>query len=143
VNAPALAAARGVVVELEAAEESVEYVSLIRLTGTVGDHEVALAGTVGGKGPMLVEILGHEAELPFSPHVVVIKNSDTPGMIGRVGTYLGEVGVNIANMVVGRSRVTGEAALMGLNLDQQLTPEQVDGLRSLEGIENARYLELG
>jgi D-3-phosphoglycerate dehydrogenase len=142
VNAPAMARSRGINLDLASSEESVEYVSLLRVSGTVGDREVSLAGTMASKGPMFVEILGHEAELPFSPHVLVIRNSDTPGVIGRVGSYLGEERVNIANMVVGRSPETGEAALMGLNLDQPLAAEQVEALRALDGIEEARYLEL-
>jgi D-3-phosphoglycerate dehydrogenase / 2-oxoglutarate reductase len=143
VNAPSLAEQRGILLELESSEDSVEYISSLRVSGTIGDREVSLSGTVARKGPMLVEIMGHEVELPFSPHVLIIRNSDTPGVIGRVGTYLGDERVNIANMVVGRSRTTGEAAMMGLNLDQPLGEEQLDGLRRLEGILEARYLELG
>ncbi len=63
-------------------------------------------------------------------------------MIGRVGTMLGELGINIANMVVGRSPVTGEAAMMGLSLDQPLSEDQVDSLRGVPGVEEARFFEL-
>jgi hypothetical protein len=62
-------------------------------------------------------------------------------MIGRVGTFLGDIGVNIANMVVGRSRTSGEAAMMGLNLDSPLREEQVAKLRLVPGVEEARYVE--
>ncbi len=142
VNAPAIAQTRGIRVELESSEESIEYVSQIRLSGEVGGTEVVMAGTLGRKGPMLVEILGHEVELPFSRYLLLIRNSDVPGVIGRVGTLLGDLRINIANMVVGRSRITGEAAMMGLNLDQPLTPDQVEELRSLEGVEEAVFIEL-
>ncbi len=140
VNVAAIAEQRGIVVEIEASEESEEYVSLLRVADTARD--VSLAGTLARKGPMMVEILGHDVELPFSDHILIIRNSDTPGVIGRVGTYLGSIDVNIANMVVGRSRVTGEAALMGLNLDQGLTVDQVGGLRRLDGIIAARSIDL-
>lgn len=142
VNAPAIAEARGIRVELESSEESIEYVSQIRLSGRVAGEEIVMAGTRGRKGPMLVEILGHEVELPLSRHLLLIRNADVPGVIGRVGSLLGNLGINIANMVVGRSRVTGEAAMMGLNLDQPLTPEQVEELRGLEGVESAVFIEL-
>ncbi len=142
VNAPSIAEARGIRVELESSEESIEYVSQLRVSGEVAGEEIVLAGTLGRKGPMLVEILAHEVELPFSRHLLLIRNADVPGVIGRVGTLLGELGINIANMVVGRSRVTGEAAMMGLNLDQPLTPDQVDELRALEGVESAVFIEL-
>ncbi len=140
VNAPAIAEARGTGVDLESSEESGEYVSLLRVSAAGGD--VSLAGTVVKKGPMLVDILGNELELPFSPHVLIVRNDDIPGLIGRVGTYLGDQNVNIANMVVGRSRVTGQAAMMGLNLDQPLDSSQIDDMRSLEGVVEARYLDL-
>jgi len=142
VNAPAMAEARGTGVDMETSEESVAYVSTLRVSSVDAGSQVSLAGTVARKGPMMVEILGHEVELPFSPHVLIVRNSDTPGVIGRVGTFLGERGVNIANMVVGRSPLTGQAAMMGLNLDQPLSGEQLDQMRSLEGIEEARYLDL-
>ncbi len=141
VNAMSLAESRGIVVDLESSEASDEYVSVLRVADT--GRDISLAGTLARKGPMMVEILGHDVELPFSRHIVIMRNSDTPGVIGRMGTYLGSLGVNIANMVVGRSRVTGEAAMMGLNVDQALTAEQVEGLRRLEGIVEARALDLG
>ncbi len=141
VNATALAESRGIVVDLESSEVSDEYVSVLRVADT--GRDLSLAGTLARKGPMMVEILGHEVELPFSRHIVIMRNADTPGVIGRMGTYLGSLGINIANMVVGRSRVTGEAAMMGLNVDQALTAEQVEGLRKVEGIVEARALDLG
>ncbi len=142
VNAPALAEQRGINIELVASEEAVEYVSLIKVSTTVDGNEISVAGSISRKGPMMVEILGHDAELPFSKHVLIVRNDDKPGAIGRVGTYLGELGVNIANMVVGRSQTTGEAALMGLNIDTELTTEQVEGFRALPGIVEAHHLEL-
>ncbi len=140
VNAPSIAEQRGLVVDLESSEEAEEYVSCLRVT--LEDGSASLAGTIARKGPMMVEILGHEVELPFSEHVLIVRNSDVPGVIGRVGTYLGDHRINIANMVVGRSMESGEAAMMGLNVDQQLSDSQLRGLRSLDGIEEARYLDL-
>ena len=142
VNASRIAEGHGLRIDLEATEESEEYISIVRLSGTAYGADITLAGTLARKGPMLVDIMGHEVELPLSTHMVIIRNSDTPGVIGRVGTFLGEQAVNIANMVVGRSTVTGEAAMMGLNVDDRLTDEQISSLRSLDGVEEATYLEL-
>jgi D-3-phosphoglycerate dehydrogenase len=101
-----------------------------------------VAGSIGRKGPLLVEILGYEVELPLSAHLLIVRNEDVPGVIGRLGTYIGDLGINIANMVVGRSPVTGHTAMMGLNLDQPLAAEQVDDLLRLEGINEAVSVEL-
>jgi D-3-phosphoglycerate dehydrogenase / 2-oxoglutarate reductase len=142
VNVAALAEERGIRLVSEASEESEEYVSLLRVSGVVDGREVSVAATLARKGPMLAEILGHEVELPISPNLLIVRNADVPGMIGRVGTFLGEAGINIANMVVGRSRVTGEAAMMGLNVDQALSPDLMNQLRSVPGVEEARFVQL-
>ncbi|MDX1449547.1 MAG: NAD(P)-dependent oxidoreductase, partial [Acidimicrobiia bacterium] len=142
VNAPSLAEERGISVDLESTEQAVEYVSEIKLSGEVGDRLVSVSGSLGRKGPMMVEIMGNDVELPFSKKMLVVRNEDVPGVIGRMATYLGNENVNIANMVVGQSKVTGEASLMGLNLDDPLTESQVDAIRGLPGIQEATYLEL-
>jgi D-3-phosphoglycerate dehydrogenase len=142
VNVNALAQERGIGLVLEADQRSAEYVSMVSVTGWVGGIEIAVYATRSRKGPMLVEILGHDVELPISPHLLIVRNADVPGMIGRIGTFLGDAGVNIANMVVGRSRLNGEAAMMGLNLDSQLSEEDVARLRLIPGVEEARYIEV-
>lgn len=142
VNAPSLAEERGISIDLESTEQSVEYVSEVRLSATVAGRLVSLAGSLGRKGAMMVEIMGNDVELPFSEKMLIVRNEDVPGVIGRMASYLGDEGVNIANMVVGRSRVTGDASLMGLNIDHPLTESQVDAIRNLPGIEEATYLEL-
>jgi D-3-phosphoglycerate dehydrogenase len=142
VNAPRLAEARGIAVTEETTAEVADYVSVLRVRGTVAGDPISVSGTVvGRKGPVLVEALDHEIELPFSAHMLLLFNDDVPGMIGRVGSALGGLGVNIANMVVGRSFVTGERAMMGLNLDRRLTDEEVEGLRALPGVGRAWYLD--
>ena len=142
VNAPGLAEERGISVDLESTEQSVEYVSEIKLSGEVGGRLVSISGSLGRKGPMMVEIMGNDVELPFSERMLIVRNEDIPGVIGRMASYLGDQDVNIANMVVGRSRITGEASLMGLNIDDPLDETQVEAIRSLPGVEEATYLEI-
>jgi len=142
VNASAIARQRGMILSEESTPESEEYLLRVGLTGSVGGRTVTVAGTMGRKGPLLVEILGHEVELPLSQHMLIVRNEDVPGVIGRIGTFMGELGVNIANMVVGRAPGSRVAAMMGLNLDQPLTDDQVEEVRRLEGIEDAVAVEL-
>ena len=142
VNAPSLAEDRGIALDLESTEQAVEYVSEVKISGEVAGRPVSVSGSLGRKGPMMVEIMGNDVELPLSERMLIVRNEDVPGVIGRMATYLGEQGVNIANMVVGRSRVTGEASLMGLNLDDPLDERQVETIRSLPGIQEATYLDL-
>jgi len=143
VNVGALAEAKGIDLVLEQSEESPDYVSVLTVSGLVGGSDVSVAATVSRKGPVLVEILGHDLELPISRHMLILRNADLPGVIGRVGSYLGDESINIANMVVGRSRKTDDGAMMGLNLDQPMSDAQVGQMKQLPGIVEARYVEVG
>jgi D-3-phosphoglycerate dehydrogenase / 2-oxoglutarate reductase len=143
VNAPLLAESRGVHIREEAVPEAADYHSLIRLTGTVDGKHREIAGTfMDRKGPVLVQVAEYEIELPITEHLLLVRNEDIPGVIGRVGTYLGEIGANIANMVVGRNPA-GKAAMMGLNLDAALDEAGVDGILALKGVAAARFIALG
>lgn len=138
VNAALLAAERGLSVSSESSPDAGEYQFRIRIAA----GSSSLAGTIGRSGPELVEINQHEVEIPLSPHMLIVTNEDVPGVIGLLGTYLGDENINIANMVVGRAPGSSAAALMGLNLDQPLTEEQTAGLRDLKGIREAVAVEL-
>jgi D-3-phosphoglycerate dehydrogenase len=142
VNAPVLAASHGVVVKESSSAESEDYQSLVRISGKVAGMYRTVAGTLmARKGPVLVEVDGYEIELPLAKHLLLVRNDDVPGVIGRVGTFLGRCDVNIADMVVGRAP-DGRAAMMGLHLDQPLTGENLSDLTRVEGILAARYIDL-
>lgn len=143
VNAPALAEQHGMAVDQESSETAEGYQSVISVRGEVAGRSVSVSAARTRKGTVLVEIMGHEVELPVSEHLLIVRNLDVPGMIGQVGSFLGNLGINIANMVVGRSAVTGDAAMMGVSLDQALTDDQVAELRQLEGVAEALYVLVG
>jgi D-3-phosphoglycerate dehydrogenase len=140
VNAAQLAAHRGIDVVMQTSSHSREFLSTVRVSGTLGERSPSVGATLTTKGPTLIGLDEMEIELPFGANMLLIRQDDQPGVIGRVGTYLGNLGINVANMVVGRSTVTGHAALMGLDLDQPLETEQVDEIRSLDGVQKARFL---
>jgi D-3-phosphoglycerate dehydrogenase len=139
VNAPLLAEARGVSVDEVASPESEVYQSLISLSGDVDGMARSVCGTfMGRKGAVLTEVDGYEIELPITPHILLVRNEDVPGVIGRVGTYLGDAGLNIADMAVGRHRSGG--AMMGLSLDGPLSDDDVATILQLDGVAAARYI---
>ncbi|MFV1999505.1 MAG: phosphoglycerate dehydrogenase, partial [Acidimicrobiia bacterium] len=84
---------------------------------------------------------GYAIEVPLTDYMLLVRNDDVPGCIGRVGTYLGDTGHNISDMVVGRSP-EGAAAMMGIALDGPIPPDHLDGLLSLDGVNAARYIDL-
>jgi len=142
VNAPLIAEARGVSVIEEAQLEVDDYQSVIRISGVVNGRFRTVAGTfMARKGAVLVGLEGNAIEVPLTGHMLLIRNEDIPGCIGRVGTYLGDIENNIADMVVGRSH-DGIAAMMGIALDRALSDDQIAGLLDLKGIAAARYVDL-
>jgi len=138
VNAPQLARDRGLEYREVKTATSSEYVNLITVRG--GGHE--LAGTLAGRRgeARLVLVDGHQVDLPPSPHMLVVRNDDRPGMIGLVGTVLGEAGVNIADMGLSRSRQPG-SALMVLATTSAVGDEVIARLHASPGIISVHTLD--
>ena len=140
VNAPQIAEQRGISVRETKSSDALDYVNLIVVRGDQGTH---VAATLFGKSqsPRIVAIDGHQVDLPPASHMLVVHNDDSPGMIGRVGTVLGEAGINISNMDVGQSP-SGEAALMVIATDASVPAAVVEQLTRQAGVQSARAFDL-
>jgi D-3-phosphoglycerate dehydrogenase / 2-oxoglutarate reductase len=136
VNAPVIAAERGIEVLEQNRRASRDFTNLVR----VEVDQVRAAGTIIGNENRhwLVNALGFELEMELAPLMVFFRYDDVPGVIGRVGTLFGEAGVNIANMAVSRTRRGGKA-LMALSLDTEPPPELLDAVRA-QGFDDARVI---
>jgi D-3-phosphoglycerate dehydrogenase len=142
VNAVHLAESHGVAVVAESQLDVDDYQSVIRLTGEVGGQHRTIAGTyMERKGAVLVGVDGYAIEVPLTDHMLLVRNDDTPGTIGRIGTYLGDRGYNISDMVVGR-KPGGAGAMMGIALDTPMSEADVTGILTLTGIAATRYIDL-
>jgi D-3-phosphoglycerate dehydrogenase len=132
VNAPVVAAERGIDVVEEKRRSSRDFTNLVAVTA----DGARVAGTTIGREHRhwLVSAFGFELEIELAPLMIFLVYDDVPGVIGRVGTILGEAGVNIANMAVSRNNPGGKA-LMVLSLDTPATPEAIGRLR--EGVDEA------
>jgi len=141
VNAPQIAEQRGISVRETKSSDALDYVNLIVVRG---DQGTDVAATLFGKSqsPRIVGIDGHQVDLPPARHMLVVHNDDTPGVIGRVGTVLGEAGCNISNMDVGQSP-SGEAALMVIATETPIPPAVVDLVTAQPGVKSARAIDLG
>ncbi len=117
--------------------------NLVELRGRYRGRETHVAGTLYGKqgASRIVGIDDHIIDVPPSAHMLVVRNSDVPGVIGTVGTILGGAKVNIDDMVVGRTS-SGQAALMALSTTTPVDDAVVEALRASEGILDARAIEL-
>jgi D-3-phosphoglycerate dehydrogenase len=133
VNAPQLAQQRGLEIREVSTVSSHDYKSLVTLRS--GNH--AVSGTLAGSGvrtePRIVMVDDHLVEVPPSPHMLVVRNDDRPGMIGVVGTILGEADVSISSMAVGPSR-NSTTALMVLATNIPAPDEALDRMRGDPGI---------
>ncbi len=143
VNAPQLAAERGLAYRESMSTSARDYVNLVTLRGQVGGRAVHVAGTLAGpRGePRIVGIDDHAIEVPPARHMLVVRNEDVPGMIGTVGGILGKAGVNIEDMRVGKSP-SGEAALMALTTGVAVPDAVLDELRAQPGVVDAKAIEL-
>ena len=98
---------------------------------------------MGLKGdPRIVLVDDHTVDAPPASHMLIVRNSDTPGMIGTVGSILGAAAVNIADMHVGQSP-SGESALMVLATSQSVPAEVQDQLRAADGVQSVAAVDLG
>ena len=130
VNVPHFAKDRGLEVRESSTTVAGDYLSQVSLAG--GGHTVA--GTLGWTGTeRIVMVDDHAVELPFDANLLIVRNDDRPGMIGLVGSALGDVGVSITNMAVGQT-CGGGTALMVLSTDRPVPPEVTGRVRAAAGI---------
>ena len=141
VNAPVVAAERGVEVREERSRSARDYTNLVRVEAVSDGRALRVAGTTIGNDDRLwlVSALGFELDIELAPLLVVFRYDDVPGVIGKVGTLFGESGVNIANMTVSRTRQGGQA-LMVLSIDTPAPPELVERVHA--DFDDARFLSL-
>jgi len=147
VNAPSLAAERGIVIEEKAVSEAEDFNELIRVTVVAGDERIAVAGTGIGpqRVPHLVEVYGQRITVQLAPYVTVLRYADVPGMIGRVGTVFGGRGVNISSAAVGHApdgSAASGSAVMVVTTDAAVPQEVVDEIVASEGFEAGRTAQL-
>jgi D-3-phosphoglycerate dehydrogenase len=103
--------------------------------------ERSVAGTLfSNSQPRLVELFGIKVEADLAGHMLYVVNEDAPGFIGRIGTTLGEAGVNIGTFHLGRRDAGGEAVLL-LSVDDPVTPELIAKVRALPGVKTVMALK--
>jgi D-3-phosphoglycerate dehydrogenase len=134
VNAPFLARERGLDVREVRHDREGDYHTLVRVSVQTADGEKTVAGTLfGNAAPRLVEIFGIRVEAELTGEMIYIVNDDQPGFIGRLGTALGEAGVNIGTFNLGR-RATGGEAIALVSVDDPIGVDLVKRLKTLPGV---------
>jgi len=130
VNADAIAAEIGVALDIVADPQPAPFASLLSIWA--GQHRIGV--TVLSGGPRIVQIDGYELDAIPQGAWIVTLHEDVPGMVGRVGTILGNAGVNISTMQVARDP-QAEPALMVLAVDRAIGREDLERLRAIPGMQ--------
>lgn len=142
VNAPFLIKQRGIKITETKESISHDFANLIAVTVKTDKRESTIAGTIFGKNdPRIVQIDDYHINAVPLGYVILLYNKDQPGMIGVVGTILGENGINIADMSVGRTS-SSDRSLMVINIDSLVPKELLQEICDIENIFNARQLML-
>jgi D-3-phosphoglycerate dehydrogenase len=142
VNAEVLLRERGIELVEQSRTDPGAFSSVVAVDLVSGDQVHRAAGTLFGRSmPRLVQLEGHRLEAYLDGVLLVFTHQDVPGIIGRIGTTLGGLGVNIAQMTVGRSMPGGDAIGV-LNLDQEPSPEAVRTVAACQGVRSVRIARL-
>jgi len=140
VNAPFLAKERGLEVREVKTEKTGDYHTLIRVSVKTEAGERSVAGTLFSNAePRLVELFGIKVEAELTGDMMYIVNEDAPGFIGRIGTLLGENGINIGTFNLGRREAGGEAVLL-LPVDSPVAGDVLEVAGKLPGVKRAKAL---
>ncbi|MFU8818233.1 MAG: phosphoglycerate dehydrogenase [Desulfurivibrio sp.] len=142
VNAPLIARERGIKVVESKTERSDDFLNLMVVKVRTDQGENVMAGTVfGKKEPRLVRFNTFRLEaLPRGP-MLFVYNNDVPGVIGRLATTIGDAGINISRMTVGREQDSGRNIIL-LNTDNLVSRELLEKVRTLDNINDAMVLDL-
>jgi D-3-phosphoglycerate dehydrogenase / 2-oxoglutarate reductase len=154
VNAPTIAEERGIRVAESNESESRDYANLVSVAVVAGGERIEAAGTTFSPRnvPHLVEIYGQSFNIELARYLAIFRYSDVPGMIGRVGTVLGEHGINIASTAVGRmpdhepespaGGGSGRLAVMVVTVDSPVPDDVIAAILALEGFQSGRAVTL-
>jgi D-3-phosphoglycerate dehydrogenase len=141
VNAPAFAKSLGLKVTESRLSAPGDYTDMLELSAAGEGKTVSIGGAFFGATPRIVSINSRPIEARPHGVVLVLENTDRPGMVGRIGTLLGDHGVNIATMSLSRNQAGG-TALTVLNLDSGPSEQLLAEIRVSPDIHSAQVIEL-
>ena len=140
VNAPYLAKERGLDVREVRHDREGDYHTLVRVTVTTPEGERSAAGTLfANAAPRLVDLFGIRVEAELEGDMIYIVNEDAPGFVGRLGTTLGEAGINIGTFSLGRRAAGGEAVAL-ISLDSSVRAETAARIAAVPGVKRVTPL---
>lgn len=142
VNAPLVAQERGIIVSEARVSRSEDFISLLSFKVITEKKEHVVEGTLFGRSePRMCRFGAYRGEFDLAGDLIVINALDKPGLIGKVGSTLGGLGINISHLQFARQKQGGEAILF-LNTDSRPDEKAVETLGSMEYVLAVRRLKL-
>jgi D-3-phosphoglycerate dehydrogenase / 2-oxoglutarate reductase len=140
VNAPVICRERDIRVSETRVPIVSNYQTLIRVSVATERHKRTVAGTLFGNEPRIVDVEGIAMEADLGEHMLFVRNKDKPGFIGNLGRTMGEAGINIATLHLGRV-APGEDAICLIEVDTPLSDDVLECVRALPNVLQARALK--
>jgi D-3-phosphoglycerate dehydrogenase len=142
INAVHVAKQRGIKVEETRVPAQENFTNLITIELKTDTDSHRVSGTVfTDKLPRIVNVDGYSVEVVPRGNMIFFTNTDKPGVIGKMGTILGQCNVNIAGMYLGRERQGGKALAL-LLVDNPVRQEVIDQVRQIDNILSARVIRV-
>lgn len=142
VNAPVVARERGIKIVESKSSSASDFASSITVKAKTKNKELVVKGAIfGNNNPRIVKINNFYLEAVPEGYILILNNRDVPGVVGAVGTLLGQKGINIAGLELGREKVGG-MAISFIHVDDPVPKETLEALRSLPGIVAAELVKL-
>ena len=143
VNARATAKERGIDVLESTSSVRLSFANLMVLRLKTSERDFSVAGTLFGRDHLrLVDVDGVEMDAIPQGHMLLVKNDDTPGVVGHIGTMLGAASINIARMTVGRKPGSGRAVML-IEVDGEVSAADLARVAGIAGVREARSVKLG
>jgi D-3-phosphoglycerate dehydrogenase len=141
VSAVTIAKERGMKIEETTRGQDGTYESYVKLTVVTDAYDRSVAGTVFSDGrPRIIQVRDINMEFEVTPHMLFVRNADKPGFIGRFGTLMGEAGVNIATLNLGRDKPGGDAICL-VSTDEPISDKVLSAVKSLPMVLRANRLK--
>jgi D-3-phosphoglycerate dehydrogenase len=143
INAKIFAEKNGIALNIQKnKQEYKNHSNAVKIKYILKDKEIVFLGNIASNGePKLLEIDGYEVDVKLTDYLLLINNNDVPGVIGKVGTIVGDENINVATMTVARKQ-KGDKALMVLNVDDYIADEVLAKFNNCSDINFAKSVKL-
>ncbi|NTW61059.1 MAG: ACT domain-containing protein, partial [Nitrospirae bacterium] len=142
VNAPLIAKDRGIEVKVSRSADTHEYTSLLTIRVKAGARDLSVSGTLNSKKePRIIQVDNFPMETVPEGDMLVLMNNDKPGVIGGIGTLMGQNGINISRMQFGRE-TQGGRAMSVVSVDSSIPDKVLDAVRKLPNVLSVKQVRI-